>query len=340
MDNRMTIKDIARMAGVSYTTVSRALNGEPYVKAEVSARIREICRQTGYTPNTIARQLKCRRSNTIGIIVPDISNAFFCEITRNIEWSARQQGYNVFISSSFYDYQMEERNIRALLGSRADGIVISGVGDRSPQTILSYADKVPMVFLGDNIPERGVSQISVDSAAGTRCAAEYLLSLGHRRFAFLGGRSSSITHRRRLEGFLGAVSAFPGAGCEVYSITEGSKLESGYETAQKFFSEHKEKEMPTAVMTINDDFAMGVMQAALEVGLRIPEDISLVGFDDISFAALPRIRLTTIAQPKEKLCQYALSTLLRLIEEKNSCILKEVVEPELMIRDTCAPVSP
>ena len=184
--DRLTIKDIARMAGVSHTTVSRALNGARNIRPETYARIMEICRDTGYTLNAAARQLKRSDSGAIGIIVPDISNAFFCELTRHLEWLARQKGRNVFISSSFYDYAIEDKNIRALMENRVSGIILSGVGDQTYLRLRDYLGKVPIVFLGDNIPAGMVSQIAVDNYAGTLMAVEYLLSLGHRDLVFLG----------------------------------------------------------------------------------------------------------------------------------------------------------
>jgi len=330
--NKLTIKDIAQMANVSYMTVSRALNGERYVKPETLKRILDICEKTGYRPNAIARQLKRQRNDAIGIIVPDISNAFFCEIAKNIEWNARQKGYSVFISSSFYDYGVEERNIQVLLENRVDGIVISGVGDRSPETILPYAQRIPMVFIGDNIPEEGVSHISVDNQLGTAMATEYLLSLGHLRFAFLGGRYTSITHRRRQAGFIDALTSRGIEDHEVFTVCDGSRIEDGYRTGMSFWAK---RPSATAILTINDHFAIGIMQAASECGVRIPEDISLIGFDDISFASLPRIQLTTVCQPKEEICEYALNTLIDIIKGgASSCPCK--VRPKLIIRATCS----
>ena len=135
---RLTIKDIAKMAGVSHTTVSRALNG--------AQNIMELCRTTGYTPNAAARQLKRSDSGAIGIIVPDISNAFFCELTRHLEWMTRQKGRNVFISSSFYDYEIEDENIRALMENRVSGIILSGVGDQTYLHLRNHLGKVPIVY--------------------------------------------------------------------------------------------------------------------------------------------------------------------------------------------------
>ena len=215
---KLTIKDIAKMAGVSHTTVSRALNGAQNIRPETYEKIMELCRTTGYTPNAAARQLKRSDSGAIGIIVPDISNAFFCELTRHLEWMARQKGRNVFISSSFYDYDIEAENIRALMENRVAGIILSGVGDQTYLRLQDYLGKVPIVFLGDNIPEGMVSQITVNNYEGTRMATRYLISLGHRELMFLGGRDSSVTHRRRHQGFLDAAAMASDVRYEIFTM--------------------------------------------------------------------------------------------------------------------------
>ena len=333
---KLTIKDIAKMAGVSHTTVSRALNGAQNIRPETYARIMELCRTTGYTPNAAARQLKRSDSGAIGIIVPDISNAFFCELTRHLEWMARQEGRNVFISSSFYDYEIEDRNIRALMENRVSGIILSGVGDRTYLHLQDYLGKVPIVFLGDNIPEGLVSQITVNNYEGTRMATRHLISLGHRELMFLGGRDSSVTHRRRHQGFLAAANVH----YDIFTILSGSKIEDGYHTGLAYFTRCIEDKRPiaTGILCISDHFALGVMQAAVETGVDIPGQVSLIGFDDVSFASLPKIQLTTISQPKEEICVAAVRTLEELIAADGPAPIScKTIEPVLVRRDTCGP---
>ena len=335
----LTIKDIARMAGVSHTTVSRALNGAQNVRPETYERIMELCQQTGFTRNAAARQLKKHESKAIGIIVPDISNVYFGELIRHIEWDAKQRGFNVFISSSFYDYHIEEQNIQALLERRADGLVISGVGDKTYMSLQKYIDKIPTLFLGDNIPDGIVSKITVDGYGGTVLGARYLLSLGHRNMAFLGGRESSVTHQNRRKGFLDVMQWAVDVQYELFSVTQGSRIEDGYQTGIAYFNHCVEtgKPYPTAIMTVNDHFALGIIQAVMEFGIDIPQQMSLIGFDDISFASLPKIQLTTLAQPKEKLCALAMETLMKLIDSKTHEIYNEKIPAELIRRETCMP---
>ena len=337
---RLTIKDIAKMAGVSHTTVSRALNGAQNIRPETYAKIMELCRTTGYTPNAAARQLKRSDSGAIGIIVPDISNAFFCELTRHLEWMTRQKGRNVFISSSFYDYEIEDENIRALMENRVSGIILSGVGDQTYLHLRNHLGKVPIVFLGDNIPEGMVSQITVNNYEGTRMATRYLISLGHRELMFLGGRDFSVTHRHRHQGFLDAAAAAANVCYDIFTILSGSKIEDGYRTGLAYFTHCIENKQPiaTGILCISDHFALGVMQAAVETGVDIPGQVSLIGFDDVSFASLPKIQLTTISQPKEEICDAAVRTLEELIHAAEPAPVScKTIQPVLVRRDTCGP---
>lgn len=335
----LTIKDIAKMAGVSHTTVSRSLNGARNVKPETYEKIMEICQQTGFTRNAAARQLKKHEAKSIGIVVPDISNAFFAELIHNIEWDVKQRGFNIFISSSFYDYNIEDQNIQALLERRVDGVIISGVGDKTHLSLQKYLDKLPILFLGDNIPNNFVSKITVDGYNGIVKGARYLLSLGHRNLAFLGGRETSITHQRRRQGFLDVVQRAVDVRYEVFTITSGSRIEDGYHTGMAYFGRCMESGTPyaTAIMTINDHFALGIIQAAMEFGIDIPQQVSLIGFDDVAFASLPKIQLTTLAQPKEELCALAVETLMKLIGQSDRKIYSEVIQPVLVRRETCVP---
>lgn len=336
LKKELTLKDISKMAGVSHTTVSRVLNGAGNVKPETYERIMSICRENGFTMNAVARQLKTRTSNTIGIIMPDITNAHTGALIRNIEWKFRQQDFNVSISSSFFDYRIEEQNIQALLESRADGIIIFGVGDQTYQCLQKYVNRIPIVFMGDNVTENLVSKITVDNYQGTVIGTRYLLELGHRHLAFLGGRESSITHRKRRAGFMDTVVA---AGVEYEAIPSvaGDGIEDGYRTAAAYFESCKKrgKAPATGLMSINDSFALGIMQGAMEFGIEIPSQMSLIGFDDISYASLPKIQLTTMAQPREALSEFAVNTLIKLIHEDRARLYSEILEPKLIQRETC-----
>ena len=224
--------------------------------------------------------------------------------------------------------------------NRVSGIILSGVGDQTYLHLRNYLGKVPIVFLGDNIPEGMVSQITVNNYEGTRMATRYLISLGHRELMFLGGRDFSVTHRRRHQGFLDAAAAAANVRYDIFTILSGSKIEDGYRTGLAYFTHCIENKQPiaTGILCISDHFALGVMQAAVETGVDIPGQVSLIGFDDVSFASLPKIQLTTISQPKEEICDAAVRTLEELIHAAEPAPVScKTIQPVLVRRDTCGP---
>ena len=324
--------DIAKMANVSHTTVSRALSGEKYVSPETYDRIMKACQETGYTPNAIARKLKSKTTNTIGIIVPDIGNIYFSSVLCNFEKKAHIHGYQVFISSSFYDYYLEEQIIQNFLQNRLDGIVVSGAGERSSETLLPYVDRVPIVFIGDNIPAQGVSSVTADSKRGTYMATRYLLDLGHRQFAFVGGRKSSIPHCMRIAGFEQALQEEDVKEYQIFSTNDGSDIIHGYETGSAYF---KQKSNVTAFLAVSSQFALGFIQAATEHGFSSPQDYSIIGFDENRFAALPQISLSTISQSENQIVESAFELLIQMIAGSSNRSEKRTIEPSLIIRSTC-----
>ena len=336
MKSRYTINDIAKMANVSHTTVSRALNGERYVSPETYERIMEICKSTGYMPNAFARKLKTRRSNTLGVLVPDIGNPFFSMVARDIEARARTHGYQVFIASSFYDYLLEERLLQLYLQNRVDGIIVSGAGSHSVETLPVYATQVPIVFIGDNIPVDGVSCVRVDNEKGTADATEYLLGLGHRKFAFVGGRTSSITHRLRISGFTDTLEKHGITDYYLFSTGPGTRLEDGYAAGCAYF---KQKHEATAILAIGTQFAVGFMQAADEHGLHTPGDYSIIAFGEDQVAALPQISLSIVTQSVDKMTEDAFNILMRMVENDESEPVQKLLEPSLVIRRTCQPIA-
>ena len=224
--------------------------------------------------------------------------------------------------------------------NRVSGIILSGVGDQTYLHLRNHLGKVPIVFLGDNIPEGMVSQITVNNYEGTRMATRYLISLGHRELMFLGGRDFSVTHRRRHQGFLDAAAAAANVCYDIFTILSGSKIEDGYRTGLAYFTHCIENKQPiaTGILCISDHFALGVMQAAVETGVDIPGQVSLIGFDDVSFASLPKIQLTTISQPKEEICDAAVRTLEELIHAAEPAPVScKTIQPVLVRRDTCGP---
>ena len=213
----------------------------------------------------------------------------------------------------------------------------------TPESFRHLGRRTPLLVLAvtlHNIPEGMVSQITVNNYEGTRMATRYLISLGHRELMFLGGRDFSVTHRRRHQGFLDAAAAAANVCYDIFTILSGSKIEDGYRTGLAYFTHCIENKQPiaTGILCISDHFALGVMQAAVETGVDIPGQVSLIGFDDVSFASLPKIQLTTISQPKEEICDAAVRTLEELIHAAEPAPVScKTIQPVLVRRDTCGP---
>ena len=337
---RVTIKDIAKIAGVSYATVSRALSDSPEISVETRTRIKEICAREGYRVNTLARSLISNKTNVLGLIVPDISKPFYAEVAYCVETYARRHGYNVMLCNSQDDEKQLSELFDFLLGHQADGIMLLSADDRTCDYATKYLGSVPLVLLMDSVPESYLdrcSAVSLDNDAAGRMAIEHLHRLGHERICYLGHRPNNSTHEMR---FQGAKKAAEDCGVRLTVLENPmntSTIEAGYALAKAFFASPLED---TAIFAANDSLALGVMQAAEEVGIRIPEDLSLVGFDNTTYADLPRVKLSTIDHCKQQLAETSVDLLLQIINSDRSArdieYVHEIVRPALVERKTCS----
>ncbi|EOQ38228.1 LacI family DNA-binding transcriptional regulator [Butyricicoccus pullicaecorum] len=334
---RVTIKDIARIAGVSYATISRALSGSSEVSEQTRKRILEICKQEGYRTNALARSLTCSKTNVIGLVVPDITNPFYAELALEIETFARQMHYNVMLCNSIHYENNIGELMDFLISHQVDGIILGSSRNEARACLHEYHKTIPSVLLGASISDEDeycVNAVSVDNRAGGRMAAEYLLELGHRDITYLGFRPSSITHQLRYHGFLRAMEQ-RGLTLNVIENPENSSsLQAGYQLGKQLFAQGL---TCTAIFAATDSLALGVIQAADEFNIRIPEDVSLLGFDNISYAALPKITLSTIDQRKSALAESAVRLLVSLIEQpSNDGYAHHMIRPALIERHSCA----
>ena len=328
----VTLKDVAKVAGVSYATVSRALSGSPEIGESTRKRVVRICEEMGYTPNSVARSMVMKRTNIIGLIVTSIDNPFMSEMTAHLEIYARQCGYNLMVCNSSYNLDLEKEVFSLLMGRKVDGIIIIPVGSESYETLKTFTAQVPTVFIGENMIDLPENYVSVDNATGMQQATEYLYSLGHRRILYLGARANSMTHQLRADGYYTACKKLGIEPIVLRNTGSRSSVQVGYSLAK----EHFDKPFPeTAILCAADTLAIGVIQAAYEKGIRIPQDLSLMGFDNISFSALPPISLTTVNQPKQELAVSALDMLLNRIKRPDTPHTKTILSPSLVIRDSC-----
>ena len=331
----VTIKDVAKAAGVSYSTVSRALTGSPEISEETRSRILQICKEMNYTVNTVARSMVKKSTKLLGLIIPSVNNPFMSELAYHIDRQARARGYNIILCNSSRDPEQERELFELMIGRQVDGILLSPAGMESYEKLYPYLSRIPTVFIGENLREMPESYVSVDNFRGAQMGVEYLYKLGHREILYFGRRRGSTTHQLRAEGYAAA--------CEHYGLTphycnnsfSSSSIKYGYQLAKQLFSQELRY---TAIFAATDTNALGIMQAAEEVNIRIPGDLSLLGFDNIRDASLPRIGLSTIEQPKKMLASVAVETLLDKIQNDRDGYSHRILSPALVERSSCAPL--
>ena len=326
---KTTIKDIAEETGFSYATVSRALNNKYGVKQNTRDLILQVAQTRGYTPNGIARGLVKKQTYSIGLIIPDISNPFFPEVTRGIEKRAKEKGYSVFLCNTNYESDQEAHYLQLLIERRVDGIILaSGFQDASLLGSLSVGT-VPIVSLCaryDNIKD---SFVIIDNERGGFIATKHLIEQGYPTIGFIGAKSDGFAEDQRYRGYRQALEKFNIPFEERFVFAGDMKRETGYRIIKRIIAD---QDYPRALFVENDLMALGVIQGIKESGLRVPDDIAVVGFDDIAFAAFPEIGLTTIRQPKFKMGKLAADILLERISNGTREHKKYILEPELVVR--------
>lgn len=324
----VTIKDIAVEAGVSVSTVSRILNNKPDVSAKTRQNVKQVIDKLNYNPNNIARGLVLRKTYTIGLIIPDISNPFFPEVARGVEDNAKEFGYSVIFCNTDNDKQREKEAIKLLRSKQVDGIILSlSVSNKNRLDKLSE-EGFPTVQIDRKVPGSSLPAVTIDNVLSAYNATKHLVGSGHSRLAHITGNLETTTGCDRLEGFQQVLRAYNLPQRKVW-IREGDySKKSGYEQMKYMLSQ---QERPTAVFAANDLMAIGAYAAAFDSGLRIPEDISIVGHDDIDVSSIIRPELTTISQPKYELGQKAFEVLLNVIEGSNN-EQDTVLPTELILR--------
>lgn len=327
----VTIREVARAAGVSVATVSRVVNGTGPVKDETRRRVEGEVSRLSYAPNAAARSLITNRTSTIGVVLPDIWGEYFSEVIRGIDFSARQSGYHVLVSSSHSDMAETGDVLRAMHG-RVDGVVVMtpNVPPRALDACLPAA--LPAVFLNSVSGGTGRPTVGVDNRGGARAMVAHLLALGHRRIALVNGPASNSDATERRRGCGDAVRAAglpPGAVVEV----AGDFGEESGEAAGKAIARLSPR--PTAVFAANDSMAIGVLIALRSAGVRVPAEIAVAGFDDIPIARFASPPLSTVRQDLRNLGERALARLLAEISgEGASHAAREVLPFRLVLRES------
>lgn len=329
---RPTLQDVADATGVTLATASRALNGAYGVHPETRKRVLEAAAQLDYKANRFARGLVTGRSNTIGLIISDIRNSYFADMARGAEDAAYAAGMDVLLCNSDVDSGKQMHYINSLIEKRVDGIIMNSVATltKDEQGYIA-ASGIPVVLLNRAADNTLFSTVCADNERGGRLMAECLLRYGHRNIVHFTGPRNHSNLSLRTRGFLEGLRK---AGKVEASVTHGlHTMEGGYQMAKSLL---RSLGKVTAISTANDTVAFGVIKAAQEMRIRIPEDISLGGFDDVELAALVHPPLTTVRQPKYEIGAAALEMVMKLANSKNRVPEHRVLGVELMERASIA----
>lgn len=330
MSKRVTMADVAREAGVSLMTVSRAVNDKDGISDATRERVRAIANRLGYRPSLIARSLVTDRTGTIGLVVIDNANPFFSEISRGVEHAAYHEGYSVFLCNTEEDPQRERDILRSLEEKRVDGIVLcsSRLDDSDLRSALTQSKTV---LINRRTADRCYGTVLVDDVKGGQTATDYLIQRGHCAIGFLAGPERSFSGQQRGEGYRRALT---NAGISPNPAWERHCLpivDSARETAYYLLRDIPEL---TALFCYNDLSAVGAIQACTHLGRKIPDDIAIIGFDDIALAALVTPALTTCHVPMYDIGQAAMHLLIQHIQGHSNGYHEIIFQPDLVIRDS------
>lgn len=331
-----TMKDVARLAGVSTSTVSHVINNNRFVSEAVREKVTTAIGNLNYAPSALARSLKLKQTRTIGMLLTASSNPFYSEVVRGVERSCYERGYSLILCNTEGDEARMNRSLETLLQKQVDGLLIMCTESHLPSAdILNRYPSVPSVMM-DWAPFDGGSDIIQDNALlGGEMAARYLISRGYRRIACITGPQDKTPARLRLNGYLQAMEnadlpVLPG-----YVVMGDFEFEGGFNAMNQLLAINPR---PEAVFTSNDAMAVGVYHALYQAGLSVPQDIAVIGYDDIELARYMTPPLTTIHQPKDDLGELAIDTLIHRLAEPGGSQQLLVLTPELIERGSVAGV--
>jgi DNA-binding LacI/PurR family transcriptional regulator len=332
----VSIKDIARAAGVSHSTVSRALSDSSLVNAKTKARIQLLAQEMGYSPDAQARSLVIGRTKTIGVVVTTIDDPFIAEIVQVVESTAHDRGYSVILASSRSESEREIEAVEMLRSKRVDGLLVTS--SRVGAIYQEHLDRlgVPVVLLNSHREQRGpyTFSVTVDNRHGGTLATEHLIRLGHRRLAYVTGAAGHSDDLERLAGYRQALSE-AGLEFDPQLVVEGTGRAGGGERALPALLALDRP--PTAVFCYNDLTAIGLLRIARQAGLMMPGDLAVVGFDDIPFASYVSPTLTTVAQPKPELGMRAVDMVLTLVDkgsQDSNGVANVTIQGRLIVRES------
>ncbi len=331
----MNLEAVAKRAGVSTATVSRVLNNADVVRSKTRARVLKAIQELRYQPNLHARTLAGGKSKTIGVIVSNIENPFFFDVYQAVEADAHARGYEVVVANTDYRPEQLVSSIRLMIGRRVAGLAII-VSEMEPALIEELATSdLPVVFYDVGAAKRNITNIRVNYRRGIEKVVEYLHNMGHRKLGFVGHHASLGPINERLKAVLDTVRRYPG-GVEVQTGADVDTLEGGRRATRLLLNTGYN---PTALICVNDIMAVGALRELRERGLRVPEDVSVSGFDNIKLSEFCYPALTTVHIPRDRIGHTVCE---RLIPQKDEPLGVEgdvVIDPEFVVRESTGPVS-
>lgn len=336
---KATIYDIAEVVGTSTATVSRVLSGSDYpVKDELRDKINAVAKELNYAPNIVGRMLKKSDSRDIGVIIPTISNPFYPQVVLGIELEARRRGYNILLCNSFRDAVTEKKYIESLYQKQVSGMIVSSIDENHAYLKQMQENGVRIVVFDQDIEDIKCSKVGFDYFKGGMLAVEHLIHVGHQNIAFLTSPLTRRSRRETMEGYKLALLKNNLSFSEENVIVSESEaetqsgtyeFENGKALAKKFLML---KNRPSAIFAVNDMTAIGIVQALFQQGIRVPEDVSIVGFDNIEISSMIHPPLTTIHQPAYETGSLACKLLLDSMENDESADVSITLEPSLIAR--------
>ena len=331
----VTIKDIANRADVSKTTVSRVLNGKPDVDEKTKNKIQEIIKETGYSPSPIAKNLATGRTNFLGLLVPALTHPWIMEITQGIAEGIEDSEYEMALFTTSNRNKNQEMIEKVINNGLTDGIIALLSSDDKGYISQLHDKRFPIVLMSDRFLSRDIACVTAENTKGSYQATKHLIKLGHRNIGFVEGPPEFLCSRERLEGYKMALND-SGILFDEHLVKYGDLLEeSGFKVITSWAESGN---LPSAIFLSTDEMAIGAVKACKEAGLKVPEDISIVGFDDIPKAGFIDPPLTTIRQPMRAMGRKGVEILIDQIVQKNQKAVRIELETDLIVRNSSCPV--
>ncbi len=327
-----TLKCIADTLSVSVSTVSRVLSGQAKryrIGKKTEEAILEEASRLDFSPNQLARSLRLKKTQTLGLIIPDISNPFFASMARSVEMDARKSGYAVFLCDTEESTKIEIESLRLMHARKVDGIIISPVGQFGDHLTKLHKAGLPVVIVDRYFPSMSLPFVTSDNFGGALTGVNYLIENGHKHIACIQGLPDSAPNIDRINGYKAALNEHDIVSEDGLIIGDSFSEKNGYVSAKLFL---KRTNRPTAIFSVGNVLTLGALQAIAEEGLKIPDDISLVSFDEQPYSAILSTPMTTIAQQNEKMGQIAVSLLFRQIENTENLDCEGIKLPTQLIK--------